>query len=120
MIENITPILRVDDLGRSRRFYCDVLGFKLDWDAGEMISVSRDQCGLMLCEGGQGQKGTWVWIGVEDAAALCAEFTVKGAAVRMAPTNFAWAYEFRIEDPDGHVLRFGSESRADLPKEDPR
>jgi catechol 2,3-dioxygenase-like lactoylglutathione lyase family enzyme len=37
MIENITPILRVDDLGRSRRFYCDVLGFKLDWDAGEMI-----------------------------------------------------------------------------------
>ena len=25
--------------------------------------------------------------------------------------NYSWAYEMRIEDPDGHVLRFGSEPK---------
>jgi predicted enzyme related to lactoylglutathione lyase len=118
VIETITPILRVDDLERSKRFYFDVLGFSLDWEAPEMVGVSRDGCGLMLCLGGQGQKGAWVWIGVEDAGALYADVvTAKGAKVRMAPKNFSWAYEFQLEDPDGHVLRFGSEPK-DAPFED--
>jgi hypothetical protein len=33
----------------------------------------------------------------------------------MPPTNFSWAYEFRIADPDGHVLRFGSDPLRDQP-----
>jgi catechol 2,3-dioxygenase-like lactoylglutathione lyase family enzyme len=113
------PILRVADLQASLRFYETVLGFKRDWggdDAYKMIaSVSRDDCSLMLFEEGQGQPGTWVWIGVEDVAALHAEYEPRGVKVVMAPTNFAWALEMRIEDPDGHVLRIGSEPRSDLP-----
>jgi len=27
------------------------------------------------------------------------------------PQNYSWAYEFRVEDPDGNVLRVGSEPR---------
>src|SRR5262249_35651797 len=108
-IENVTPILRVEDLEASRRYYIDKLGFSLDWDAGGMISVSRDQKSIMLCEREQGQPGTWLWIGVEDASVLFAEFAAKGAHIRSTPQNFSWACEFRVEDPDGHVLRFGSE-----------
>src|ERR1700730_9325648 len=67
MIENVTPILRVEDLEASRRYYIQTLGFSLDWDACRMISVSRDRKSIMLCEGEQGQTGTWLWIGVEDA-----------------------------------------------------
>jgi hypothetical protein len=26
-----------------------------------------------------------------------------------APANFPWALEMHVADPDGHVLRFGSE-----------
>jgi uncharacterized glyoxalase superfamily protein PhnB len=65
----------------------------------------------MLCEGDQGQPGTWLWIGVEDADVFFAEFSSKGARIRNPPKNFDWAYEFAVEDPDGHVLRFGAEPK---------
>jgi predicted enzyme related to lactoylglutathione lyase len=111
VIECLVPILRVADLAVSRRYYLDILGFTVDWDAGRMISVSRDGNPIMICEGAQGQPGTWLWVGVEDAEALFAEVSERGACVRSPPQNFYWAYEFQIEDPDGHVLRFGSEAK---------
>jgi hypothetical protein len=80
-----------------------------------MAAVSRDRAVIMLCEGDQGNHATWVWIGVNDAAVLFDEYTAKGATVRLAPTNYPWAYEMQIEDPDGHVLRFGSEPKVDRP-----
>jgi predicted enzyme related to lactoylglutathione lyase len=112
MIENVTPILRVDDIARSRRYYVETLGFSLDWDADAMISVSRDGKSIMLCEREQGQPGTWLWIGVEDADVLFAEVSARGARIRTPPQNFSWAYEFQVEDPDGHVLRIGSEPKS--------
>jgi predicted lactoylglutathione lyase len=110
-IENLTPILRVEDLEASRRYYIETLGFSLDWDAGTMISVSRDRKSIMLCEGAQGQTGVWLWVGAEDADAFFTEFLAKGAYIRSPPQNFSLAYEFQVEDPDGHVLRFGSEPK---------
>lgn len=115
MIENITPILRVEDLAVSERYYCDVLGFTLEWTDPWMIGVSRDGRGVMLCKQHQGNPGTWLWIGVEDADALYAEVSAKGAVIRDAPQNFAWGYEFQVQDPDGHVLRFGSEPKDGMP-----
>jgi predicted lactoylglutathione lyase len=112
-IENVTPILRVEDLEASRRYYIQTLGFSLDWDACGMISVSRDRKSIMLCEGEQGQPGTWLWIGVEDADVFFAEFSAKGARIRSPPQNFSWAYEFEVEDPDGHVLRFGADPKPE-------
>jgi catechol 2,3-dioxygenase-like lactoylglutathione lyase family enzyme len=114
VIENVTPILRVEDLEASRRYYIEMLGFLLDWDADGMISVSRDGNSIMLCEGEQGVPGVWLWIGVDDADAFFAEFSAKGAHIRSSPQNFSWAYEFAIEDPDGHVLRVGSEPKSGL------
>ena len=111
MIENVTPILRVEDLEASRRYYTQTLGFSLDWDADGMISVSRDGKSIMLCKGEQGHSGTWLWIGVEDADVFYAEFLARGAHIRSPPENFSWAYEFEVEDPDGHVLRIGSEPK---------
>ena len=55
------------------------------------------------------------WIGVSDAATLFDEIRAKGATIRLAPTNFPWAYEMQVEDPDGHVLRFGSDPLEDEP-----
>ena len=114
--EGITPILRVRSLPASIDYYVKVLGFKIDWhEPGIMASVSRDRCGIMLCEGDQGNPGTWVWIGVEDVEPLFEEYTSKGANIRHEPTNYKWAYEMQIEDLDGHVLRMGSEPKTDRP-----
>jgi catechol 2,3-dioxygenase-like lactoylglutathione lyase family enzyme/uncharacterized protein YciI len=112
----VTPILRVRDLRASIDFYVNVLGFKLDWqDPSIFASVSRGRCGIFFCEGDQGNPGTWLFIGVPDVEPLFEDFRAKGATVRHPPTNHPWAYEMQIQDPDGHVLRFGSDPKPDLP-----
>lgn len=116
VFEGGTPILRVGSLSASIDYYVRVLGFKLDWYVpGTIASVSRGRCGLFLCEGDQGNPGTWVWIGVGDAEALFADYRANGAKVRHPPTNYPWAYEMQVEDPDGNVLRLGSEPKVDRP-----
>lgn len=111
-----SPILRVRSLQASIDYYVKVLGFSLDWHhPGVIASVSRDRATIMLCEGDQGRAGTWIWIGVNDCAALFTEYTARGASIPLPPTNYPWAYEMHVEDRDGHVLRLGSEPRQDLP-----
>jgi len=110
------PILRVADMEASVRYYVDVLGFRnAPWGNGDFTSVNRDRAGIYLCRGGQGLPGTWVWIGVEDVLTLYEEYKSAGAKIRHAPLNFPWALEMKVEDPDGHVLRFGSDSFSDRP-----
>ena len=65
----------------------------------------------------KGNPGTWVWVGVADVAALHHEYSRSGAFILEPPRNFPWPYEMKVADPDGHVLRFGSEPREDLPLE---
>jgi len=114
--EGGNPIFRVGSLAASIEYYVRVLGFKLDWEnPGIMASMSRGRFGLFLCEGDQGNPGSWVWIGVSDAEALFKEYRAKGAKVRHPPTNYAWTYEMQVEDPDGNVLRLGSEPKTDQP-----
>lgn len=110
--EGVSPILPVADLKESIRYYVRVLGFKLNWETPIFASVSRGRSSLMLSEGDQGHPGTWVWIGVGDADMLFQEYSAKKARIRHPPTNYPWAYEMQVSDPDGNVLRMGSESKA--------
>jgi hypothetical protein len=111
-----SPILRVSNLKASLDHYVRILGFAIDWEYGDIIaSVSRDRCNLMLCQGDQGNPGSWVWIGVADSTTLHAEYVRTGATIRMPPTNYAWALEMQIEDLDGNVLRFGSDRLEKVP-----
>ena len=114
--ECIEPILYVEDLAISVRYYVDVLGFEqADWEADSFAAVSRDGCGIYLCEGVQGHPGTWIWVGVGDVRALHAAYKKRGAMIRRSPKNEPWALEMHIEDPDGHVLRFGSDPEEEGP-----
>ena len=116
--ETISPILSVESVPTSIEYYVKVLGFKVDWSTGSFASVSRDNLSIYLSPGGQGQPGTWVWIGIEGISALYEEYKMSGATIREAPTNYAWAYEMKVEDPNGHVLRFGDEPNEDEPYND--
>ena len=110
------PILMVTHMAASVRYYVDVLGFRnAEWGSDDFTCVTRDRAAIYLCRGGQGQPGTWVWIGVEDVEALYAEYKASGARIRHPPANYSWACEMKVDDPDGHVLRFGSDCKADVP-----
>ncbi len=114
--EGANPILRVANMAKSVRYYVKVLGFKnAAWGNEHFTLVSRGKAGVYLCRGSQGKAGTWVWIGVSDVAKLHKEYKAKGARIRHAPRNFPWAYETKVADPDGHVLRFGSEPLCNKP-----
>jgi catechol 2,3-dioxygenase-like lactoylglutathione lyase family enzyme len=108
--EGSAPVFRVENMQAAIRYYVDVLGFKAaEWSTDEFASVSRDSAGIYLCKGGQGAGKAWAWVGVEDAAKLHEEYKATGAKIRLAPTKYSWALEMQIEDPDGNVLRLGSD-----------
>ncbi len=112
----VNPILRVRDLAVSIAYYTKILGFKIDFESpGYFVSVSRGRCGLFLCEGDQGHFGGWVWIDGKDVEALHEELKAAGAKIRHPPTNYSWALEMQVEDPDGNVLRIGSDPKKDEP-----
>lgn len=112
--ECANPILNVSDMTRSLRYYVDVLGFtNAEWGSDDFTCVSRDEASIYLSSGDQGQPGTWVWVGVEDVEALFEEYRVTGATILHPPQNFSWAREMKVGDPDGHVLRFGSDPKDD-------
>ena len=114
--EGATPILRVADFDASVAYYVNALGFSLAWSQGRFGCVRRGDAALFLCEGSQGHAGTWVYVSVSDADALYDEIRARGATVRHPPTNFPWgSRELHVFDPDGHVLRFGSEARRSEP-----
>jgi len=56
-----------------------------------------------------------VWVGRSDADALLDEYRRTGPKVRHPPTNYPWAYEMQGEDPDGNVLRLGSDTKSNEP-----
>ncbi len=119
-VECTIPVLPVANLAASVTFYCEVLGFRLDWGdpaAGCVASVSRDGHPLMLMVQPGQFAPVWVWIGLESAS-LFDEFRANGAKVRQEPRNFSWAYEMKFEDPDRNILWMGTEPRGDLPQED--
>jgi catechol 2,3-dioxygenase-like lactoylglutathione lyase family enzyme len=114
--EGVTPILRVKNLSASIDYYVAKLGFKIDWQAPFFASVSRGKCHIFLSQGDQGNPGSWVWIGVEDADALFNEYRAKGVQVRHPPTNYSWAFEMQVADLDGNILRLGSEPKSGQPE----
>lgn len=116
-IENIAPILYVKDMQRSLAFYVDILGFRnADWGDDNFTSINKDNTGLYLCKQGQGQPGSWVWIGLGgDIFSLHQQLSAKGVTIKLPPTNFSYAYEMQVVDPDGHVLRFGTDPDENKP-----
>ena len=93
-------------------FYLDLLGFtNAPWGTNDFTQVSRDGSYIYLCRADQGQGRAWVWIGVDDVEVLHQFFLANGVPVRLPPTNFQWALEMQIEDPDGNVLRIGSDPK---------
>lgn len=111
----------VADVARSMSYYQEVLGFAVDYSAGnppQFAICSRDGLSIMLrrvehperiCPS-EAQGGTWdAFFWVDDAQALHAQLADAGAETVYGPLKQD-AYqmlEFAVRDCDGHVLGFG-------------
>ena len=109
-VENTIPVIPVSSLRRGVEFYIDVLGFVLDWggaDGDTMCSVSRDGHCIMLRQQAEIQSPSCVWIGLESDR-LFSEYRDKGVVILQEPENHPWAYDMKIQDPDGNILWLGT------------
>jgi catechol 2,3-dioxygenase-like lactoylglutathione lyase family enzyme len=110
-VTGLAPILYATDFQRLMDYFVEKLGFRKLWDWGApptFGAVTRDHAEIFLCQGGQGQAGTWLSVFVDDVDELHQELVRRGANVLSAPVNEPWGMrEMRVECPDGHVLRLG-------------
>ena len=122
----VQPVLPVADVVRAARYFCHVLGFELDFIAGEPPSHARVKMGVRPPgERGWGDpvylrlwqvagRDAHPWRGEiaihvgHDIDGLHATYAKRGVDIVEPPTSQPWGLrEFAIREPDGHVLRNG-------------
>jgi len=114
-IGNVTPILRAFDEAKSKEFYVDFLGFKVDWEhrfddgAPLYMQVSKSDCVLHLSEHhGDSSPGAAMRIEVDDIDALHKELSDKKYKnARPGIQDQPWGTrDMTVSDPFGNKLIF--------------
>jgi len=116
-LTSIAPQFLVEDLDRAIAYYCDKLGFALDFQyEGFYASVSRDGSAVHLKHGprlaGESEHKKQnehldAYISVTGIRDLFSELKARGAKVIKRLEERPWAcVDFYVEDPDGHILCF--------------
>ncbi len=108
------PILRTSPGAEARRFYVDVLGFRVDWEhrfeEGLPLyrQVSREGCVLHLSEHhGDVTPGEAVRIQVADVVALQAALAESEVyPLRIGLCREEWGDDLTVPDPFGNRLTF--------------
>lgn len=114
IFKHAVPILYCTDVAKSLTYYTEVLGFCNKWDWGKPPTfggVSKDAVEIYFSKKGQGNPGTWLSIMVDNVDEYYEHVKAKGATILSEPKNMEWGIrEMLLEDPDGHMIRFGQAS----------
>jgi catechol 2,3-dioxygenase-like lactoylglutathione lyase family enzyme len=116
-LTGIAPQFLVDDLDRAITYYCDKLGFRLDFKyEGFYASVSRDGFAIHLKHGPRlagdrehrkQHEHLDAYISVSGIRDLFSELEKRGAQIIKPLEQRPWAcLDFYVEDPDGYILCF--------------
>jgi catechol 2,3-dioxygenase-like lactoylglutathione lyase family enzyme len=116
MIKLAVPLLHVSSSDAAVAFYCDKLGFRLQFQhrpTGVVadpcyMGVSRDAVWMNLSSfSGDGVAGGVANLMVDDVDKLHKEFVAKGVRIDLEPTDQTWgSREMYVKDADGNCLRF--------------
>ena len=116
-LTGIAPQFLVDDLDRAIAYYCEKLGFELDFKYQSFYaSVRRNGLAIHLKhapklladrEHRKQNEHLDAYISVSGIRTLFAELNQRGAQVTRPLEDRPWAcLDFYVEDPDGYVLCF--------------
>lgn len=109
--ESVVPILYSTDIPRSISYYTEQLGFTGQWlwdDPPTFGGVGLDCVRLFFCRNDQGNPGTWICINVDNVDEYYGIIKTRGAKILSAPEDKPWFMrEMLVQDPDGHIIRFG-------------
>ncbi len=108
------PLIRSFDDAKAREFYCDFLGFDVDWehrfhpDAPLYMQISRAGLELHLTEHhGDASPGTTCFVRMEGIRAFHAELLAKNYRNnRPGLEQQDWGLEVTVSDPFGNRIRF--------------
>ena len=116
MITGIAPQFLVDDLDRATAYYCDKLGFALDFEYESFYaSVSRDGFAIHLKHGPpladrerrRREEQLDAYVSVSGIHELFNDVTNRGANVCKPLEERPWqTLDFYVEDADGYILCF--------------
>jgi uncharacterized glyoxalase superfamily protein PhnB len=119
-IISLAPQFLVDDLSTALAYYCDRLGFELDFVYESFYaSVSRDGFSIHLkcapktvADRAHRRQNEHLdaYVGVQGVEALFNELTSRGAHITRSLEERPWgSRDFYVEDPDGYILCFSEE-----------
>ena len=111
--QRVVPALRITNYERSRTFYVDQLGFRVEWEHRfepnfpVFMSIARDGMQIYLTEhSGDCQVGGLAHFVIEDVGAWFEEFTARGVEPTELPHSDLGFLNMTVTDPDGNQLRF--------------
>ena len=121
----VIPEFIVSNLEQSRSFYCDLLGFTIEYERPEenFLFLSFEDCQLMLEEGTKDElveltypfgRGVNISFGIKDVPSLYQKLLEADYPIHRPLTkrefrvgdSFIYPHEFAVLDPDGYFLRF--------------
>ena len=121
----VIPEFMVSNIEKSRSFYCDLLGFTIEYERPEekFLFLSLEDCQLMLEEGAKDElaklsypfgRGVNISFGIKDVPSLYQKLLEADYPIHCPLTkrefrvgdSFIYPHEFAVLDPDGYFLRF--------------
>lgn len=114
-IRPVVPDITTGDIGRSRAFYCDVLGFELGMDLGWVVTlVSPDNPTAQLTLVTEDQTADVVpdmTVEVQDVDQVHARVAASGHEIVYPLTDEPWGVRrLFVRDPNGQILNVMSHS----------
>ena len=116
-LTKLRSVLAVKDLRTSVAFYCENLGFTINFEFEGWCFLSRDGIQLMLGHCPDEIPATQIndhsyfaYIEVQGIDELHDEFLARGLTSLPVPESKPWGMrEFMVTTPDGHRIMFGQE-----------
>ena len=101
------PALPLSDVAAGVKYYCDVLGFRINYAQHDLGVMDRDDITLLLVQRPDGDRFGSCEFYVRDADALHAELVGRGARVEGPPVSQPWGLRsFTVLDLEGNALTF--------------